>query len=201
MTLRALVLCQSKSLTDWLAGWLAGWLADWLTADWLTDWLLTDWLLTDWLADWLTGWLTDCWLTDWLTDWLTADWLTGWLAGWLTDWLTAAWLTDRQTDWLTDLLSACNEWGVNSTIILRRYSKHPWGSLIRIFCTCAQKALGLRSKEQVEDNIFERKVSWIKSSVQFVAKLNTICIYTTPLIKWPRTWLPAARGDYLKFTK
>ena len=210
MTLRALVLCQSKSLTDWLLtdwlkDWVAGWLADWLTADWLTDWLLHDWQTdwqTDWLtADWLTGWLTDCWLTDWLTDWLTADWLTGWLAGWLTDWLTAAWLTDRQTDWLTDLLSACNEWGVNSTIILRRYSKHPWGSLIRIFCTCAQKALGLRSKEQVEDNIFERKVSWIKSSVQFVAKLNTICIYTTPLIKWPRTWLPAARGDYLKFTK
>ena len=162
MTLRALVLCQSKSLTDWL----------------LTDWL------TDWLTGWLAGWLTDSWLTDWL------------LHDWLTDWLT-----DRQTDWLTDLLSACNEWGVNSTIILRRYSKHPWGSLIRIFCTCAQKALGLRSKEQVEDNIFERKVSWIKSSVQFVAKLNTICIYTTPLIKWPRTWLPAARGDYLKFTK
>ena len=206
MTLRALVLCQSKSLTDWLltdwlTDWLAGWLADWLTADWLTDCCMTDRLtdrLTDWLlTDWLTGWLTDCWLTDWLT----ADWLTSWLAYWLTDWLTAAWLTDRQTDWLTDLLSACNEWGVNSTIILRRYSKHPWGSLIRIFCTCAQKALGLRSKEQVEDNIFERKVSWIKSSVQFVAKLNTICIYTTPLIKWPRTWLPAARWDYLKFTK
>ena len=155
MTLRALVLCQSKSLTDRL------------TANWLTDWL---------------------------TDWLAADWLT---ADWLTDWLTAAWLTDRQTDWL----SACNEWGVNSTIFLRRYSKHPWRSLIRIFCTCAQKTLGLRSKEQVEDNIFERKVSWIKSSVQFVAKLNAICIYTKPLIKWPGTWLSAARGDHLKFTK
>ena len=100
MTLRALVLCQSKSLTDWLAGWLAGWLADWLTADWLTDWLLTDWLLTDWLADWLTGWLADCWLTDWLTDWLLIDWLAGWLADWLTDWLLHDWLTDRQTDWL-----------------------------------------------------------------------------------------------------
>ena len=158
MTLRTLVLCQSKSLTERL------------TANWLTDWLA---------ADWLTGWLA------------------GWLAGWqLTDWLTTAWLTDWQTDWLTDWLSACNEWGVNSTIFLRRYSKHPWGSLIRIFCTCAQKTLGLRSKEQVEDN-----VSWIKSSVQFVAKLNAICIYTKPLIKWPGTWLSAARGDHLKFTK
>ena len=105
MTLRALVLCQSKSLTDWLltdwlTDWLAGWLADWLTADWLTDWLLHDWQ-TDWLtADWLTDWLTDWLLTDWLHDWLTADWLTSWLADWLTDWLLHDWLTDRQTDWL-----------------------------------------------------------------------------------------------------
>ena len=96
MTLRALVLCQSKSLTDWLlTDWLAGWLADWLTADWLTDCCMTD-RLTDRLTDWL---LTD-WLTGWLTDWLTADWLTSWLADWLTDWLLHDWLTDRQTDWL-----------------------------------------------------------------------------------------------------
>ena len=105
MTLRALVLCQSKSLTDWLTAdwltdWLTGWLAGWLTDSWLTDWLLHDWQ-TDWQTDWLTAdWLTD-WLTDWLlTDWLTADWLTSWLAYWLTDWLLHDWLTDRQTDWL-----------------------------------------------------------------------------------------------------